>query len=111
LAAFFSPCRSHVTAQLSGFLGWLSYPLYCVHEPILLIMPSIYNRIDLFSQLGIPAQLVGVISALIIAVAVGMLNDRLHLQRRVMTVLTNTRTARQPSRSSPTLGADAGRWR
>ena len=84
----FSPCNSHITARSSEFLGWLSYPLYCVHMPILLLVPSIYKRIALFSRLGIPEKVAAVVLALLVAVIAGMLNDKLQLQRRLTTFLT-----------------------
>jgi peptidoglycan/LPS O-acetylase OafA/YrhL len=88
-----SPCRG-LTARLSEFLGWLSYPLYCVHTPVVWL---IHNRTDLFGRFGVPEQVAAVVSALGIAVMVGLLNDKLELQRRLARMPTMLTQRVQPS--------------
>lgn len=83
-----STCRDRFTLRVSEFLGWLSYPLYCVHVPILHAMREVYKRTDLLSRFGIPEQIAAVVSALILSVIVGLLNDKLQLQRRLTKLLT-----------------------
>lgn len=42
-----SVCRGHFASVASEFLGWLSYPLYCVHMPICEITRTIFETYNL----------------------------------------------------------------
>jgi peptidoglycan/LPS O-acetylase OafA/YrhL len=83
----FSTCRDRFTMQLSEFLGWLSYPLYCVHGPVLDAISFLYKKSDLLRRSGVPKQVPAVVVALLVAVLAGLLIDRLQLQRRLTNLL------------------------
>ena len=69
------------------FLGWLSFPIYCVHEPILTITNLLMNETSLFHSLHVfPGVLAGIVS---IAFAIGFatLFDHMGLQNRIVKAL------------------------
>jgi peptidoglycan/LPS O-acetylase OafA/YrhL len=83
----FSVCRDRFTTRVSECLGWLSYPLYCLHMPVLDATHFLYKKSDVLSSSGVPEQVPAVALSVVVAVLVGLLIDRLQLQRRLTNLL------------------------
>jgi peptidoglycan/LPS O-acetylase OafA/YrhL len=75
------------TSSVSRFLGWLSYPLYCVHMSVFYGMKYFEGRSGLLSRVPIPESVTAVTGALILAIVLGLLVDQLQLQRRLTNIL------------------------
>jgi len=86
----FSASRSRFTTALSEFLGWLSYPLYCMHMPVLLVGQWLYKTTDI-NRLPVPERGFEIVLALITSVVVGLLADRLAVQKKLYDVLRSVR--------------------
>jgi peptidoglycan/LPS O-acetylase OafA/YrhL len=81
---------------VSEFLGWLSYPVYCLHRPV-------FNELSLLAGKGqailhIPVGFVALAATLVLAVVASMALDHAGLQRKI-TMLLSTKSAR------PTMAA------
>ena len=79
--------HDRITTRVSEFLGWLSYPLYCVHVPVLDTTRFLFTKTDFLSRSGVPEQVPALALALIVAIFVGLLIDHLQLQRRLTNLL------------------------
>jgi peptidoglycan/LPS O-acetylase OafA/YrhL len=55
LLAAHAQTATRLGARLSSFLGWLSYPIYCLHRPVLLMMQDLADQIktSVFSAVGV----------------------------------------------------------
>ena len=79
-----TPCRSALNARTARFLGDLSYPLYCVHYPILRVVQLAAGK-D-YTLFGLPAYAVTSLVSIVAAIVVTRLYDeplRAWLTRRL----------------------------
>ena len=83
----FSVCRDRFTLRLSEFLGWLSYPLYCLHRPVLDAVKYLDPKDEWSIRFGVPEQIFEIGLSLIVAVLSGYVVQRLELQRRITNFL------------------------
>jgi peptidoglycan/LPS O-acetylase OafA/YrhL len=86
----FSPCHDRVTLRVSEFLGWLSYPLYCVHTPVIDVVDRVYAKTDILTRAGIPETAATLTAAIIFSIGVGWLIDKLQVQRALTRLLAGT---------------------
>ena len=73
--------------RVSEFLGWLSYPLYCVHDPVFNILWFIDRKDGFAQQIGVPVQVVAIALSLLVACSAAYIFDRIKVQRRLTTRL------------------------
>jgi peptidoglycan/LPS O-acetylase OafA/YrhL len=82
-----STCRDRLTTTISEFLGWLSFPLYCLHMPVRDALKAIDGSVAFSSRFGISPQLAAIAASIILSIIVGVIVDRLGLQRRLTNLL------------------------
>ena len=75
-------CRGRFMIAGSEFLGWLSYPLYCVHMPVFMAMLVAQARYHVFANDTVDVEVASVAITLAFACAAGFAFDRLKVQRR-----------------------------
>jgi peptidoglycan/LPS O-acetylase OafA/YrhL len=83
----FSVCHDRFTLRLSEFLGWLSYPLYCLHRPVLQAVQYLDPENQWSIRFGIPEPVLAIVLALIVAVLGSYLVQQLQLQQRLTNFL------------------------
>jgi peptidoglycan/LPS O-acetylase OafA/YrhL len=66
------PCESKTALSVATFLGWLSYPLYCVHFPIVRAVAMLN---DSGYRLGVPPIVLSALVSIAVAVAVTKIYD------------------------------------
>jgi peptidoglycan/LPS O-acetylase OafA/YrhL len=80
-------CRDRLTTTISEFLGWVSFPLYCLHMPVRDALKAIDGSVAFSSRFGISPQLAAIAASIILSIIVGVIVDRLGLQRRLTNLL------------------------
>ena len=83
-----SICRNRLTMKISEFLGWLSFPLYCLHMPVFEEMKILNGTLNFSGNFGISPQLAALVTTLLLSVIVGVTIDRLEVQRRFTNLLS-----------------------
>jgi peptidoglycan/LPS O-acetylase OafA/YrhL len=78
-------CHSRFTIIVSEFLGWLSYPLYCLHWPAFAAVRGLYA--DGGNGFGVPEPVAAFGAAVVLSIIVGVLIDRLGLQKKLTDLL------------------------
>jgi peptidoglycan/LPS O-acetylase OafA/YrhL len=89
-------CGRESDAAIRSFLGEISYPLYGVHFPIFLLFSG-FRRV-IFPSLNVAAAIsIGVLSALVAAIALNRFDKRLrlHLSRRSLFAVSSTAGRRE----------------
>ena len=81
-------CHSRFTIIVSEFLGWLSYPLYCLHWPAFAAVRGLYA--DGGNRFGVPEPVAAFGAAVVLSIIVGVLIDRLGLQKKLTDLLIRT---------------------
>jgi peptidoglycan/LPS O-acetylase OafA/YrhL len=89
----FSVCLNGFTTKISQFLGWLSYPLFCLHMPVLAAMTRLDKSTALLSRVEIPPAFASLGVALMVSIFAAILGDKLQWQRR-FTHLLRAKTKR-----------------
>ena len=59
----------------SKFLGWISYPVYCLHTPVRFIISVINQKFDLESNTGISYQIYAIVATLLLSVIIAKIID------------------------------------
>jgi peptidoglycan/LPS O-acetylase OafA/YrhL len=90
----FGPLR-----KILHFLGWLSFPIYCLHEPFLTLCQTWAEQTSNHRLLGIPAALVAAPMAIAFAIAAGWVFDRLRVQQRFTAALIAQLPATAPPKA------------
>jgi peptidoglycan/LPS O-acetylase OafA/YrhL len=93
-------CEQKFMLFASTWLGWLSYPLYCLHMPILNVLLFLKKTDQLHALHAMDARVIAIGIALGSASASAFVVDRLQLQRKLTALLTGRLTwanARQSS--------------
>ena len=85
-----STCRDRLTTTISEFLGWLSFPLYCLHMPIRDALNAIDGSVAFSSRFGISPQLATIAVSIILSIVIGVIVDRLGVQRRLTNLLARS---------------------
>ena len=65
------------------FLGWLSFPLYCLHKPVFDAMEALNVNINFSEMHGISPQLVAIPTTLILSIVTATVFDRVRLQHKL----------------------------
>lgn len=86
----FSTARSERTRQVSRFLGWLSYPLYCIHHPVFDVMHYIEQKTAWAHRIGVNERIPATALGLILSIVIGAIIDQLRLQQRLTRLLNPT---------------------
>jgi peptidoglycan/LPS O-acetylase OafA/YrhL len=73
-------CRGRFNIVAAEFLGWLSYPLYCLHIPAFAAVHRLYLHGE--DRFGVPEPAAAAAGALALAILAAVLVDRLRVQRR-----------------------------
>lgn len=79
-------CRSAAMRRASRFLGWISYPVYCLHRPVGYEITLLHTQGILTTN--VPLQAIAVPATLLTSVLVAAAFDRLKVQQRLRTALT-----------------------
>jgi peptidoglycan/LPS O-acetylase OafA/YrhL len=74
--------KSPIVSSLSAFLGWISYPIYCLHEPILFGL-SLNHRLGFASAMRVPCKAVALVATLIIATITAFLIEHFKMQQKL----------------------------
>lgn len=94
------PCDSQAMLSVAKYLGWLSYPIYCVHFPIVRAVEILH---DSGYRFGVPPVVVSVAVSVAVAIAITRLYDeplRAWLTRRLAgTVAWRSQPAERASAS------------
>jgi peptidoglycan/LPS O-acetylase OafA/YrhL len=76
-------CESGAVLATSEFLGWLSYPIYCLHMPVLHGMRFINEHVSLSTKCGVSYKVMAIVGTLFLATVSAFLLDRLKVQRNL----------------------------
>jgi peptidoglycan/LPS O-acetylase OafA/YrhL len=76
-------CANRIILAASEFLGWISYPVYCLHFPVMSWMRAIDERVAFSTRFGIPCAVAAIIVTLLLAVTSAHVFDRLKLQQKL----------------------------
>jgi peptidoglycan/LPS O-acetylase OafA/YrhL len=75
-----------LSSPLSGVsrtLGWISYPLYCLHRPILGLITVLDDRTSILHEYHCSTQIAAIFATVACSVMIGKLLDYLIVQRRI----------------------------
>jgi peptidoglycan/LPS O-acetylase OafA/YrhL len=76
-------CENSAVVATSKFLGWLSYPIYCLHVPILLGVRVIGNHVSFSAKYGVSCEAMAIVGTIFLATGSAFLFDRLKVQRNL----------------------------
>ncbi len=82
LLAACTPCRTRWLSKGSRFLGWMSYPVYCLHQPVFTGVSAL-DRYAGLPTAGVSRQSVALCVTLAAAAALAWSLDRLRVQQRL----------------------------
>jgi peptidoglycan/LPS O-acetylase OafA/YrhL len=71
-------CSSHLLSSASEFLGWVSYPIYCLHQPIMNTV-KVLDKYDGWSR-DASWRAIAIPAALLLAALCAATIDTLHVQ-------------------------------
>ena len=80
-------CNNTYLLSASKFSGWISYPVYCLHVPVLLGLRAMDERIGFTGYFMISCELTAVMATLLLAIISAFMFDRLALQQNLSTLL------------------------
>jgi len=83
--------KSHDSSfgRLMVFLGWLSFPIYCLHEPILTVTRIAETKFNLRHLFHMPADFLALAVVFIVSIAAATLFDKMLLQKRLVQFFLN----------------------
>lgn len=74
-------CENKAVLTISEFLGWLSYPIYCLHVPVLYGMRVVDEHVPFSTKYGVSCEAVAIVGTVFLAIVSAFLLDRLKVQR------------------------------
>jgi peptidoglycan/LPS O-acetylase OafA/YrhL len=74
--------RTKLLTSVSEFLGWLSYPLYCLHAPIFYLLRALNERANFSQSFGVSYREIGVCLTIVAAICIAATMDTLGIQPR-----------------------------
>jgi peptidoglycan/LPS O-acetylase OafA/YrhL len=80
-------CRDRPTVMASVFLGWISFPLYCFHVPVLAIVREIDSSLSFSGKYGLSPQLAAIAATIVLSITIGWIVDVLGIQQRLGALL------------------------
>ena len=78
---------SSAVNRISEFLGWLSYPLYCLHVPVRTAVRQVGNHFDFLSLFGVTYTEISIVVTLTVAIVSALLFDKLLVQKKLANLL------------------------
>jgi len=79
-----SKLENPILARALTFLGWLSFPIYCLHEPILTITRILYANFGLQRSLYLSADYCAFVVVCVVTLSVAILLEKLDVQRKLI---------------------------
>jgi peptidoglycan/LPS O-acetylase OafA/YrhL len=76
-------CENRAVLATSEFLGWLSYPIYCLHFPVLFGMRVIDKHVGFSTKYGVSCEMMAIMGTIFLATVSAFLFDRLKVQRNL----------------------------
>ena len=92
-----SKLNNATLARTMTFLGWLSFPIYCLHEPILTITHSLYAKFGLQRGSHLSADYFAFVFVCIATLSVATLLEKLDVQRKLIKFILALRVSRVKS--------------
>jgi Platelet-activating factor acetylhydrolase, isoform II len=80
-------CHDQIITRASDFLGWISFSLYCLHEPVFQAMQTINSHVNLLDNSGLFLKLGAITVTVVLSIITGASIDRLGVQRRLTNIL------------------------
>jgi peptidoglycan/LPS O-acetylase OafA/YrhL len=82
-----SICRNLITTKVSEFLGWLSFPVYCLHIPIWDGVMALDRHLNFSSIIGVSTEVAAIVVTFILSIIIGVVIDRMGVQRKLANLL------------------------